>query len=164
MNITKNAFANALLATGYIGLIALFFNYANKIFGAEDTPLTPVAFLLLFVISAAVMAILVFGRPILWYLDGFKKEAVKLVFSTIGFLHDLFDVIAYSYEDKVSKPDKKSYELVVERLGVKPEECVFIDDHLPNIKAAEEMGITGIQFLNARQLEENLKRILPNVK
>lgn len=78
--------------------------------------------------------------------------------------HDLFDVIAYSYEDKVSKPDKKSYELVIERLGVKADECIFIDDHLQNIKAAEELGVTGIQFFNAKQLESDLEKIVPNLK
>lgn len=48
--------------------------------------LRTLAFLLVFVISAAVMGLLIFGKPILLYLDNFKKEAVSLLFYTLSFL------------------------------------------------------------------------------
>lgn len=48
--------------------------------------LGPVAFLSTFVFLAALMGVLIFGKPILWYLDGRKKEAVQLVFYTLGSL------------------------------------------------------------------------------
>ena len=74
--------------------------------------------------------------------------------------HELFDVVAYSYDDKVSKPNARAYELVVERLGVKPEECVFIDDNLANVEAAKKLGILGIQFFHAKQLRGELKEMM----
>lgn len=40
--------------------------------------------LLLFVFSAALTGALIFGRPILWYLDGKKREAILLFFYTLG--------------------------------------------------------------------------------
>ena len=46
----------------------------------------PLLMLLLFVFSAAFTASLVLGRPILLYLDGFKKEAIKLLLYTLAFL------------------------------------------------------------------------------
>jgi len=46
----------------------------------------PVAFLLLFVLSAAVVGALVLGKPALLYLDGEKKEALRTFFYTLGFL------------------------------------------------------------------------------
>lgn len=73
--------------------------------------------------------------------------------------HDLFDIIAYSYEDKVSKPNRKAYELVVARLGVRPEECIFIDDSLINVESAKDLGIVGIQFFDANQLRSELRRL-----
>lgn len=87
MNIYKNAFINSLLAVGYVALVVTFITNASKFFGSDDNaPLAGVVFLLTFVLSAAVMGTLVLGRPILWYLDGFKKEAIKLFFCTLGFL------------------------------------------------------------------------------
>ena len=75
-----------MLALGYIVIVAKLLTNAQKLFGLMNGILAPTAFLLTFVLSAAIMGILIFGRPILWYLDGFKKEAVRLVFYTLGFL------------------------------------------------------------------------------
>jgi len=43
-------------------------------------------FLLLLVISVSVMGTVIFARPAMWYLDGKKQEAVRLVLWTVGFL------------------------------------------------------------------------------
>ena len=56
---------------------------AENIFGQLPKILGTMSFLLLFVISAAVMGLLIFGRPILWYWDGKKQEAVALISYTI---------------------------------------------------------------------------------
>ena len=82
----KYAAVHALLAVLYIALVACFLWNANNLFGKADTPFSTMAFLLTFVISAAVMGMLVFGRPLLWYLDGRKKEAVELALATVGCL------------------------------------------------------------------------------
>jgi len=84
--ITIQALLQASLATLYILLVATFFYYANDVFGQEDTFVTPVAFLLLFVLSAAIMGALVLGRPILMYLDNQKKESIKLFGFTLVWL------------------------------------------------------------------------------
>ena len=59
---------------------------AESIFGRMTDFRGPLAMLLLFVFSAAVTASLVFGKPILLYLDNFKKEAFKLLLYTLAFL------------------------------------------------------------------------------
>lgn len=93
--IIKYALIHAVCAMAYISLVALIMSNGDKLFGKEDTLLTVVAFLLVFVISAAVMGLLIFGKPILMYLNDFKKEAVSLLFYTIGFLI-LIAVIVFS--------------------------------------------------------------------
>lgn len=61
--------------------------YTPHIFAkAENTVLIPMAMILLLVVSASVTGSLVIGRPVLWYLDGKKKEAVSLLITTVGFL------------------------------------------------------------------------------
>jgi hypothetical protein len=84
--IITHALADSLLTTLYVILIGAFFINAQSIFGPVDPPLIPIAMLLLFVFSAALCGSLVFGTPILWYLDGKKKEAMKLLGYTLIFL------------------------------------------------------------------------------
>lgn len=84
------------------------------------------------------------------------KEWIKYCEEQYGY-HQLFDSVLYSFEVAVSKPDRKAYELILEKLQLKPEECVFIDDKLGNITAAQQLGIQGIQFFNAVQLKKDLQ-------
>jgi len=56
------------------------------LFGKMQSVLSAVAFLLLFVVSAAITGYLVFGQPILYYLDGQKKEALGLLGYTVFWL------------------------------------------------------------------------------
>ena len=83
--LVKIALANALLTATYVMIIGSFLFYAPKIFGEGDkTPLVPIAMLLLLIFSASLTGSLIFGRPVLWYLDGRKKEALRLLAYTLG--------------------------------------------------------------------------------
>ena len=44
------------------------------------------------------------------------------------------------------KPDKAIYELTLGRIGLKPEECLFIDDSVANLQQAENLGINTVHF------------------
>jgi epoxide hydrolase-like predicted phosphatase len=63
----------------------------------------------------------------------------------------LCDLIVYSHEEGMSKPDQRIYERTWQRLGVQPHEMLFLDDAEPNILAARECGIHAIQFRNNAQ-------------
>lgn len=85
--IIKNAFIDALGTVIYIIIVASFMFFLQEDVAKEpDTVLAPIAMLLLFVFSAALTGTLVFGRPILWYMDGKKKEAISLISYTLGIL------------------------------------------------------------------------------
>lgn len=86
LKILKQAAINAILAFAYVTAVGLFMSNASKVFGEKDTLLTPVAAIMLLVFSAALMAILVFGLPVAWYLDGKKKPALTLLTYTMGSL------------------------------------------------------------------------------
>lgn len=85
-NIVKSGVRNALLASVYVTAVGLFMSRASMIFGEKDTAVTPVAVLMLLVFSAALMGILVFGQPLIWYLDGKKKAALNLLGYTMAAL------------------------------------------------------------------------------
>lgn len=68
---------------------------------------------------------------------------------------DLTDLIVYSHEVGVSKPDPRIYRLTCERLGVRPEETVFLDDVEPAVAGAREVGMVAIHFRdNAQAIAE----------
>lgn len=84
--ITKYAFIDAIATAIYIIIIAsgVYLTGQGVIKVSEPNLLIPIAMLMLFVFSAALTCSLIFGRPILWYLDGRKKEALSLLFYTLG--------------------------------------------------------------------------------
>lgn len=79
---------HAVLAFTYIFGIAavLHLTGPEKMFQNVPEFFAPIIMLLLFVLSAAVMAILVFGKPVLLYLENQKKEALTMLFFTVGWL------------------------------------------------------------------------------
>ena len=67
-----------------------------------------------------------------------------------------FDVLIWSYQHNMAKPDPAIYKLTLERLGTRPEEAIFIDDKQPNIDAARALGLIGIPFSTVDRLREQL--------
>lgn len=63
-----------------------------------------------------------------------------------------FDVVILSCEVGLKKPDPEIYLLAINKLGVKPEECIFIDDKKENLKPAKEMGIKTVLAKNPKQV------------
>jgi len=61
-------------------------------------------------------------------------------------LDRLFDDIISSAVVNLAKPDERIYRLAAERLGLPPEECVFIDDLDRNVDAARAVGMSSIHF------------------
>ena len=53
---------------------------------------------------------------------------------------DYFDGIVTSFEARSIKPDAKIFHTVVETLGIKPEETLFLDDSQKNLDAASALG------------------------
>lgn len=80
------ALIHAVVTLVYIVLVAWLMSNGDKLFGAGSGLLSGVAVLLLFVLSAAIVGLLVLGWPVKLYLDGDKKEAVKFLFWTLGWL------------------------------------------------------------------------------
>lgn len=74
---------NAIGVFVYVMLVVWVIMNGEKIFGQmEEKYWGPVTFLLLFVFSALVCGLLVFGRPIYLWFDNAKKEAVKMILFT----------------------------------------------------------------------------------
>ncbi len=83
---TRNPIINALGAVAYIAAIALFMTYAEKYLEFIDLSgiFVPIAFLSLFVFSAAAMGYIFLSQPIQMFLEGEKKGAVTLFLQTLA--------------------------------------------------------------------------------
>jgi epoxide hydrolase-like predicted phosphatase len=73
---------------------------------------------------------------------------------------EMADLVIYSYEEKTGKPKKRMYEITCERLGVQPEEMVFLDDVHKNVEGARELGIHAILFENNKQAIADIQQLL----
>lgn len=83
----KTALINALLTTLYIVAISIFFYFASELkLGRDNQFLTSITMLLLLVSSAAFTGYLVVGKPLQLYIDGKKKDALRLLLTTFSFL------------------------------------------------------------------------------
>jgi HAD superfamily hydrolase (TIGR01509 family) len=73
----------------------------------------------------------------------------------------LFDDVVISAEEKLIKPDPALFELVLKRYRLNAEEVYFIDDSMPNIVAARELGMQALHFKRSddcyRQIREAFK-------
>ena len=68
-----------------------------------------------------------------------------------------FDVLVWSYQLRVAKPDAAIYRYALERLGTRAEETLFLDDKPENVETAAAMGMKGMIFLDVEKLRADLR-------
>jgi epoxide hydrolase-like predicted phosphatase len=74
---------------------------------------------------------------------------------------DTFDAIVFSDEEGVAKPDPEIYRQALSRLGVAAEETIYVDDLLPNVKAARSLGIHAIYHTGSTKVQDAVNHLLP---
>ncbi len=70
--------------------------------------------------------------------------------------YDMFDVLVFSCVEGVMKPDRRIYEITLQRLGSIPGQAVFIDDREDYIKGAQEAGLNTVFFKSIDQVKDEL--------
>lgn len=73
---------------------------------------------------------------------------------------EITDLIIYSHEVGLAKPDKRIFALTCERLGIQPEEMIFLDDVERAVAAARELGIAGVHFKETAQAIAEIQALL----
>lgn len=72
-------------------------------------------------------------------IDGSRREQA----CRFGF-DSLTDDLVYSCEVRLAKPDPAIYRLACDRLEVRPEEAIFVDDRVENVWAAADLGMLAL--------------------
>jgi putative hydrolase of the HAD superfamily len=68
-----------------------------------------------------------------------------------------FDVLVWSYQLHMAKPDPRIYLHTLQQLGTRPEETLFVDDKQVNVDAAIALGMKSIQFSTIERLRTDLE-------
>ena len=93
-------------------------------------------------------------NPIMWHsriAEDFRQEGMER--------EDYFDGIVTSFEARSIKPDAKIFHTVVEKLGIKPEETLFLDDSQKNLDAAAQLGFHTLLVTPGSEFFELLKAV-----
>jgi epoxide hydrolase-like predicted phosphatase len=72
----------------------------------------------------------------------------------------LFDTVVISGEVGLRKPEPEIYRLAAERLGVGPQECVFVDDLAANVRGAVAAGMVGVHHTELAATVSELETLL----
>ena len=67
-----------------------------------------------------------------------------------------FDVLVWSYQLHIAKPEAAIYRHILNQLGTAPEETLFLDDKMVNVDAARALGIQALQFSTVDRLRADL--------
>ncbi|GAA4345053.1 HAD family phosphatase [Flaviaesturariibacter amylovorans] len=97
------------------------------------------------------------GRYKIYALSNWSAETFPIALQRYDFLH-WFDGRVVSGEERMRKPFPDFYQLLLDRYGVRAEECFFIDDNERNVKAAEAMGIRSHRFTSPEGLQTALQQ------
>lgn len=79
--------------------------------------------------------------------NGDSREPMNRKFK----LHEMVDIMFFSGEEGMAKPDPRFYEFALTQLDVQAEETIFVDDQTKNIDAARQLGIHAVQFQHTQQ-------------
>jgi glucose-1-phosphatase len=95
----------------------------------------------------------------LYFLSNFPDDIFDEVFDRYPFFK-LFDGGIISARVNASKPERRIFEILIEKYSLKAEECVFVDDDESNVRTAGSMGMSGILVLDSEDLPQLINKKL----
>ena len=92
-------------------------------------------------------------------LSNIGKGGLERMFE-LGLLDVYFDLAVGSGDIGYAKPDAQAYEYIADKLQVRLDECIFIDDRQEYVDGARAIGMHAILFVSYNQLKTNLSELL----
>lgn len=71
----------------------------------------------------------------------------------------MFDDLVISGEVGLRKPEPEIFRLAADRIGLQPQECVFVDDMAPNVEAARALGMTAVLHSSYEETRRELEAL-----
>ena len=92
------------------------------------------------------------------------RRDLKKNHKIIGFETKYFDKVFYSHLMQMRKPELKIFKQVIKETGIKPDESLFIDDNMNNVKKAREAGLHSVCHNPENEIIDALEGYLANYK
>lgn len=92
-------------------------------------------------------------------LSNIGKGGLKRFFEP-GFLEQYFDEVIGSGDIGFAKPEAQAYEIAADRLGVRLDECIFIDDRQDYVDGAQAVGMKTILYKNFKDFKTQFEKLL----
>ena len=106
------------------------------------------------------------------YIKTLQKQGYKLYLLTnitedsYNYINDLininsvFDGGIYSYQEHIIKPDKRIYNLLIDKYNLKKEETIFFDDKEKNVISAINQGISSYVFKSIEDIKNIISKVI----
>ena len=106
------------------------------------------------------------------YIKTLKKQGYKLYLLTnitedsYNYINDLininsiFDGGIYSYQEHIIKPDKRIYNLLIDKYNLKKAETIFFDDKEKNVISAINQGISSYVFKSIEDIKNIISKVI----
>ena len=95
----------------------------------------------------------------IYLLTNFSKDGYEYISNKFDFFKKAKGAVVSSHL-KIAKPDIRIYQYLLETYNLNPDECIFIDDSVANIKAAKELGIHGIVYTDIESLRNEFDKFI----
>ena len=90
-----------------------------------------------------------------YILSNYPKDAFEYTYDMCPFIQNAYGMVI-SYDVLMIKPDKNIYLKLLDKYGLKANECLFIDDLDINVEGAKSVGINAFVF---KDLEDGYKKL-----
>ena len=94
-----------------------------------------------------------------YYLSNYNRKGFEKAYASYRFFRHM-DGGVVSWQEKLVKPGAEIYRCLLDRYHLKAEETLFLDDTLPNIETAENLGFKTVHVTGREALFEGLKNML----
>lgn len=94
----------------------------------------------------------------LYAITNWSAEKFDLTFPRFEWL-SWFDGIVVSGHERIVKPNRRIYQILLDRYGIDPASAVYIDDIEFNVEAARDLGMTGLVFTTPERLRADLEEL-----
>ena len=109
--------------------------------------------------SVEILEDLISANVPLYAITNFSSEKFAEAQDRFPFLKTSFRDVVVSADERLVKPDPRIYQVLLDRNGLDPSACIFIDDSEANVEAARQVGMTAHHFTNADTLRCDLARL-----
>mgnify|MGYP001304470038 FL=1 len=94
-----------------------------------------------------------------YILSNWSSETFEGMTDEYNFLKD-FDGMIISGDIKLVKPDKKIFELAIEKFNLTPNETIFIDDRIENINSAQNLNFKTVHLNDPKRIKAKINELI----